>query len=56
MLKMIVLPENLTLKRLGIDDSEVNRFDIGSSKEIARKLGKLKSQNLFKSRNLKGEK
>ena len=59
MLKTTVPPERSTLKRLGVDDGKVHRFDVsGNGMEHAKKLGKLsksgksKSEKTSKSRNL----
>ena len=41
MLKITVLLEKLIPKQLRVSDDEVNRFDVGSGKEIAKKSGKL---------------
>ena len=47
----------MTFEQLNISDGEIDKFDVGSGgKEIAKKSGKLKSQNLSKLKNLKGEK
>ena len=51
-LKTIVPPKKLIFKWLEIDTNKVNRFEIGSGEKIARKLRKLKSQNLLKSQKL----
>ena len=49
MLKTTILLEKLTSRQLKINDNKVNKFDIGSSKEIAKKSKKLlKSQKLAK--------
>ena len=55
-LKSIVLPKRLIPKWLGVSDCKVNRFSVCGSEKIARKLIKLKSQKLSKSRNLKSKK
>ena len=58
MLKTIVQPEKSTLKRLGVGDSEVDRFGVSENGvEYAKKSGKLfksgksKSEKTSKSRN-----
>ena len=40
MLKTTVLLDKLTLEWLEVDDSKVDRFDIGDDKKIAKKLKK----------------
>ena len=48
---MTVLPKRLTLERLGVGDSEVNRFGVNGDMKHTKKSEKMsKSQNLAKSR------
>ena len=48
-LKTIVLPERLTIKWLGVSDSEVNKFDVGDDMKHIKKSKKTsKSPNLAK--------
>ena len=56
MLKTTILLERLIFKRLKVNDSKINKFGISSSEKIAKKLRKLKSQNLSKSGTLKDKK
>ena len=46
MLKMVVSSEKLNSRQLRVGNSEVNRFCIGGDEKIAKKLEKLKDQNL----------
>ena len=55
-LKTTISPKKSTLKWLKVDDNKVNRFGISSSKKIAKKLEKSKSQNWSKLGNLKNKK
>ena len=52
MLKITISPEKLTFKWLKVGDSELNRFDVGGGKEIAKKLENSKSKKLCKSQKL----
>ena len=56
MLKTIILLKRLIFKWLEIGDSKIDKFSIGDDEKIVRKSKNLKSQNLFKSGNLKGKK
>ena len=58
-LKTIVSPEKSTLKRLGISDGKIDRFDVGRNgikhakkSEKLSKSGKSKSEKKSKSQNL----
>ena len=56
MLKTTILPKKSIFEKLEISDGKINRFSISSDKKLARKLGKLKNQKLFKSKKSKSKK
>ena len=55
-LKTIILLEKSTSKQLKVYDDKMDRFDIGSNKELAKKLEKSKSQKLSRLRKSKSKK
>ena len=49
-LKTIISPERSTLKWLGVGDSKVDGFSIGSGMKHAKKSGKLSKSRKLKSK------
>ena len=50
MLKIIIPPEKSIFERLGVNDGEINEFDIGKNGvKHAKKLGKLSKSGKSKS-------
>ena len=49
MLKTSILLKKSIFKQLKVSNSKINKFGIGNNNKFAKKLKKLKGQNLFKS-------